>query len=236
MNRRPYGVAALIAVLAGCQESTTIPPEFENDAEAVRWFRLAVEQGQADAQFNLGRMYTEGWGVIKDEAEAVRWYRLAAKQGHADAQFWLGYKYADGKGVLKDNAEAVRWYRLAAKQGHADAQFWLGYKSTYGEGVLQDEAEAVRWYRLAAEQGQAYALFRLGRMYDKRAGRYQGRGRSGALVPAGRRAGPPPCAVHPRGQVRHRARRPQGFRACAHVVQHRWRKRVRRCQEASVLS
>ena len=29
----------------------------EDDAEAVRWYRLAADQGHADAQYNLGWMY-----------------------------------------------------------------------------------------------------------------------------------------------------------------------------------
>ena len=32
----------------------------EDDAEAVRWYRLAAEQGDADAQNNLGFMYANG--------------------------------------------------------------------------------------------------------------------------------------------------------------------------------
>ena len=32
----------------------------EDDAEAVRWFRMAAEQGHVDAQFNLGIMYARG--------------------------------------------------------------------------------------------------------------------------------------------------------------------------------
>ena len=50
------------------------------------WYRLAADQGDAAAQFNLGVMYDNGRGVLKDEAEAVRWYRLAAEQGDADAR------------------------------------------------------------------------------------------------------------------------------------------------------
>jgi TPR repeat protein len=48
---------------------------------------LAVAQGFAVAQFNLGVMYSDGQGVPQNDAEAVRWYRLAAEQGHAGAQF-----------------------------------------------------------------------------------------------------------------------------------------------------
>ena len=60
------------------------------DAEAARWFRLAAEQGHADAQNYLGDRYWTGEGVPQDYAEAVHWYRLAAYQGVAEAQYFLG--------------------------------------------------------------------------------------------------------------------------------------------------
>ena len=72
----------------------------------MRWYRLAAEQGHAGAQSNLGVMYANGEGVLKDDAEAVRWYRLAAEQGHAGAQYNLGLMYAKGEGVLKDSVLA----------------------------------------------------------------------------------------------------------------------------------
>ena len=53
----------------------------KDDAEAVRWYRLAADQGDATAKSNLGFMYTNGRGVLKDDAEAMRWYRLAADSG-----------------------------------------------------------------------------------------------------------------------------------------------------------
>jgi TPR repeat protein len=55
-----------------------------------------AEQGDANAQFNLGFMYDNGEGVPQDYAEAVRWYRLAAEQGNAFAQVNLGIMYANG--------------------------------------------------------------------------------------------------------------------------------------------
>ena len=61
----------------------------EDDVEAVRWYRLAAEQGLALAQYNLGVMYDNGEGVPEDDVEAVRWYRLAAEQGLALAQYNL---------------------------------------------------------------------------------------------------------------------------------------------------
>ena len=61
----------------------------QDDKEAIKWWRLAVEQGDAEAQCNLGVMYYEGIGVPQDYEEAVKWYRLAAEQRHERAQFNL---------------------------------------------------------------------------------------------------------------------------------------------------
>ena len=61
--------------------------------------RAPAEQGDAEAQFNLGVMYANGRGVPQDDSEAVRWYRLAADQGHAGAQFNLGAVSPDASTV-----------------------------------------------------------------------------------------------------------------------------------------
>jgi hypothetical protein len=84
---------------------------------------VLADQGDAEAQFNLGVMYRFGRSVPEDDAEAVKWYRLAADQGAASAQYNLGLMYVYGRGVPEDDAEAVKWYRLAADQGHPPA--WL---------------------------------------------------------------------------------------------------------------
>ena len=90
----------------------------QDDAEAVKWYRLAAEQGYAEAQTNLGVMYDKGKGVPQDDAEAVKWYRLAAGQGHAKAQVNLGVSYYYGEGVRKNFVLAYHWFNLAAAQGH----------------------------------------------------------------------------------------------------------------------
>jgi TPR repeat protein len=48
--------------------------------EAIKLFRLSVEQGHAYPQSSFGWMYQNGQGVTQDYKEAVRWYRLAAEQ------------------------------------------------------------------------------------------------------------------------------------------------------------
>ena len=85
--------------------------------EAVRWYRLAAEQGHLRAQVNLGNMYRAGDGLPKDQAEAAKWYRKAADQGDGSAQAHLGLLYSLGEGVTKDDVAAYKWFLLAAAQG-----------------------------------------------------------------------------------------------------------------------
>ena len=82
----------------------------------------AAEQGDATAQYRLGRIYHFGKGMPKDYAEAMRWYSKAAEQGYAIAQYNVGLMHAAGQGVPVDYAESVKWFRKAAEQGNADAQ------------------------------------------------------------------------------------------------------------------
>ncbi len=86
-------------------------------ATALKEWRPLADQGDAEAQSNLGVMYDNGRGVPQDDAQAVRWYRLAAEQGHADAQFNLGWMYHQGRGVPQDDVLGHMWVNLAAAQG-----------------------------------------------------------------------------------------------------------------------
>jgi len=86
----------------------------QNDAEAVKWYRLGADQGLALAQSNLGAAYPEGEGVPQNYAEAIKWYRRAADQGQADAQNNLGVMYVHGEGVPQDYVQAHMWFNLAA--------------------------------------------------------------------------------------------------------------------------
>tara|TARA_R110000796_G_scaffold65870_3_gene151900 strand:- start:21 stop:1076 length:1056 start_codon:yes stop_codon:yes gene_type:complete len=135
---------------------------------ALKELKPLAEQGDADAQSNLGFIYRYGKkGVLKNTTEAIKWYRLSAEQGDADAQSNLGDMYNQGEGVLKDYAKAVKWYRLSAEQGHSYAQYSLGNMYNYGNGVLKDYIETLKWYRLSAEQGNSLAQNGLGLMYEE---------------------------------------------------------------------
>lgn len=54
-------------------------------AEAAKWYRLAAEQGDADAQKNLGIMYEKGYGVPQDNVVSHMWYNISSANGAENA-------------------------------------------------------------------------------------------------------------------------------------------------------
>ena len=52
----------------------------QDSAQAAKWFRKAAEQGQVQAQYNLGVCYHKGKGVAKDHVEAYAFFSLAAER------------------------------------------------------------------------------------------------------------------------------------------------------------
>ena len=135
-------------------------------AAALREWQPVAEQGDANAQYNLGLLYALGQGVPQDFKRAAEWYEKAARQGVAAAQYNLGVIYANGQGVPQNVTEARQWFARAAEQGVAQAEDSLGYFYGAGQGIPKNFAEAEKWYRRAAEKGIASAQFNLGVMYD----------------------------------------------------------------------
>ena len=126
-------------------------------ATALKEWRPLAEQGDADAQYNLGVMYRRGEGVIQDDSEAVKWYRLAVEQGLVEAQNNVGYMYGLGAGVIEDDKEAVKWFLLSAEKGLASAQYYLGVMYRLGAGVIEDKVYAHMWWNIAASNGDEMA-------------------------------------------------------------------------------
>jgi hypothetical protein len=79
--------------------------------------RRLADQGDADAQWQLGVLYHDGEGVPKDDTQAVQWFQRAAEQGYVRAQSTLGAYYWAGRGVPQDFSKAYFWSQLALAQG-----------------------------------------------------------------------------------------------------------------------
>jgi hypothetical protein len=107
--------------------------------------RRAAAQGLADAESNLGILYSRGEGVSGDPIEAARLYRAAAEHGSDTAQYLLAAAYENGIGVPVDLSEAARYYTMAAAKGHGQALHCLALLYWKGRGVERDRRAAMRW-------------------------------------------------------------------------------------------
>jgi len=57
----------------------------QSNSEAIEWWLLVAEQGNASALYYLGACYAIGEGLPVDLDEALRLYKRAAAKGHAEA-------------------------------------------------------------------------------------------------------------------------------------------------------
>ncbi len=85
------------------------------------WQPLA-EHGDNRAQYNIGWMYHNGYGLAISDEQALYWWLKAASTGSTDALFALGDLYANGQGVEKNMPIALGWYIAASLKGHGPAQ------------------------------------------------------------------------------------------------------------------
>jgi uncharacterized protein len=151
-----FALALIGSASAGPLEDGEAAYRIGDFAAATALLRPLAEEGNAKAQFHLGRMYAFGQGVVQDPREAVAWYRKAAEQGNADAEYVLAVMVEDGAASSpRDAAEARAWLRQAAEQGGFNAQFRLGMAYAIGDlGLPRDDVLARMWLSLAARRAE----------------------------------------------------------------------------------
>lgn len=93
--------------------------------ERVKSLTEKAEQGDSDAQYQLGNCYYWGEGVKRDWQTSVYWFKKSAEQGNPHGEFYLGAAYYDGHGVTRNIGLAAHWLRKAADQGIKEAENML---------------------------------------------------------------------------------------------------------------
>jgi TPR repeat protein len=84
---------------------------------AAKLLKPRADEGDAEAQFNLGLYYFQGLGGDRNYSEAARLFRDAAEQGHIMAANNLGAMNMDGRGVPRNLPEAWYWFAIVAHRG-----------------------------------------------------------------------------------------------------------------------
>jgi uncharacterized protein len=135
--------------------------------EAAKWYRLAMDQGNVEAQLRLARLVHQGGdGLKQDFIMAAQLYREAAELGNAEAQNWLGYCFQHGIGVEANDQSAFEWYRQSADAGFAPAQSNLGLMYLTGRGTERSLLRAFEYFEKSAAQNDDWGLNNLGGMYE----------------------------------------------------------------------
>ncbi|WP_373975464.1 sel1 repeat family protein [Chitinibacter sp. SCUT-21] len=129
-----------------------------DNAAAIAWYRKSADQGYANAQYNMGLCYYNGFGTAINYAEAAVWYHKSVAQGYDKAQYNLGTMYKSGKCVQQDLVKALSLYRKAAEQGNMHAQSALGFHYLSGQGIEVNSVLGESWIKKAAAQGDERAL------------------------------------------------------------------------------
>jgi hypothetical protein len=91
--------------------------------EAARYYQLAAEQGNSDAQDSDGWCLENGKGVKSDLNEAVHSFKLSADQGDGIPQWWQGMSLSEQTFDSHCSSDAVHLFRLAADQEQGRGEF-----------------------------------------------------------------------------------------------------------------
>jgi|GEM_PF-1186881 len=146
------------------------PDEVKN---AVAQTEVLAEQGNAEAQEQMGEMIEQGMAGPIDFTLAASWFQKSAMKGNAVAQRNLGLLYMNGRGVMRGTTQTLSWLTNAATQNDAIAADKLGGIYLFGLSVPKDVTAAAHWYSVAAEhgsvkgQGSLAAAYMLGRGLPK---------------------------------------------------------------------
>ena len=102
----------------GCQYSI---PKFagglEDDEKEFMCYHKAAELGVAEAYYELGIHYNQGWKVELDKKKAFEYFTKAAEAGLPDALWMLACIYRSGNSVVEKNEEKAFEYAREAYYG-----------------------------------------------------------------------------------------------------------------------
>lgn len=116
----------------------------KNYAKAIHWYTEAAENGNVEAQNELGFLYFLGKGVEQDIDKGGSYFLMAARGGLPVAQYNVGIMYATGRGVEGvDVGKAYAWLNIAAAGGHRPAKAARDYLETVIDKEQLGEAQRL---------------------------------------------------------------------------------------------
>ena len=120
--------------------------------QEVKELRAKANDGDADAMFDLGRLYALGGaGLVKDCAQARVWFERAAKLSHAKGMACLGSYMLKGEGGPSIPVLGLVYVTRASEASDV-AAYLLGMAFVKGiYGLPKDSAQAKHFLRKVVE-------------------------------------------------------------------------------------
>ena len=79
----------------------------------------------ADAQFELAKLYLNGDGVPENTKQAMHWLSVLTEKGHAGAQAFLADLYWRGRHVPQDRMRALALITVALEHAPTHERIWI---------------------------------------------------------------------------------------------------------------
>ena len=143
------GVVANAFVALGRYYLNGIPnSKVKSDPDRAReMFSYAASYfGNADAQYDLARLYLKGAGSSRDDFRyGARWLGLAAQKGQHQAQAMLGQMLFNGERIPRQAARGLMWLTLARDNAAPD-ETWIreSYNKAIAKASEDDRAMALQ--------------------------------------------------------------------------------------------
>ena len=113
--------------------NSKIKPDQERAREMFSY--AAAYFGNADAQYDLARLYLHGAGTSRDDFRyGARWLGLAAQKGQHQAQALLGQMLFNGDQLPRQAARGLMWLTLARDSATPD-ETWI--KDSYNRAIAK---------------------------------------------------------------------------------------------------
>ena len=129
-------------------------------SKAAQYLILASDEGSAEAQFELAKLYETGLGVEQNIDRALELYELSASADFPDALNDLGFLYFQGGtgGIIRDQRKALEYFKRAADLNQPQAMF--NYAALIDDGVIEgtSPADAAHYLYKSLRSGSRQVL------------------------------------------------------------------------------
>ena len=152
----------------------------EDDEEGLRWFRIAVQDGNTKAKkvirrlaeegdprgcFCLGLFYYHGTGYKRNDIKAFNWFSKGADQGDLDCLCYLGVICVEGNFDAESYEKGIDMIRESAEKGSLYGQRFLAESYLKGIGIERSRTDALDWFQKCIDRNDTIAMRMLGEAY-----------------------------------------------------------------------